>query len=139
MNEARESSGEPAAAPEPTVLVVEDEVLIRMAISDYLRECGYRVVEAGSGEEAIQVLQAGVTVDVVFSDIHMPGGVDGFGLAQWMRRERPGVKVILTSGVARSAKEAGHLCEDSPLIAKPYDHGNLELRIRQLLGRQISS
>ena len=139
MNEARESSGEPAVAPEATILVVDDEVLIRMAVSDYLRECGYHVVEAGSGDEAIQVLQAGVTIDVVFSDVHMPGDVDGFGLAQWVRRERPGVKVILTSGIARAAKEAGNLCEDGPLIAKPYDHGNLELRIRQLLGRQISS
>ena len=139
MNEARESSGEPLAAPETSILVAEDEVLIRMAISDYLRECGYRVVEAGSGDEAIKILQAGVAIDVVFSDIHMPGDVDGFGLAHWVRRERPGVKVILTSGVARSAKEAGHLCGEAPLIAKPYDHGNLEVRIRQLLGRQVSS
>ena len=139
MNEARKSSGDPACVPEPTILVVEDEVLIRMAISDYLRECGYRVVEAGSGDEAIKVFQAGVTVDVVFSEKRMPGDVDGFGLSQWVRREWPGVKVILTSGVARSAQEAGHLREEAPLIAKPYDHGHLELRIRQLLGRQISS
>jgi len=129
----------PAATSEPTVLVVDDEVLIRMAISEYLCDCGFRVVEARSGDEAILVLQAGVTVDVVFAEVHMPGERDGIDLAHWVRRERPGVKVILTSGVARAAREADHLCAEASLIAKPYDQEDLQLRIHELLGRQISS
>ena len=124
-----------APASQPTVLVVEDEVLIRMAVSDYLRECGFHVVEAGSAEEAIEVLKADTAVDVVFSDINMPGKLDGFGLAQWIRRERPQLKVILTSGVTRKAKEAGSLCEEGPFLVKPYNHGDLERHIRQLLAR----
>ena len=93
--------------PPPTVLVVVDEVLVRMAVSDYLRECGYNVVETSDAHEAIEVMTSEVAVDVAFSDIAMPGSLDGFGLAQWIRRERPDIKVVLSSGVARSAKAAG--------------------------------
>jgi CheY-like chemotaxis protein len=60
-----------------TVLVVEDEVLIRMATADYLRVCGYRVVEAGSGDEAVAVLKTDIRVDVVFTDVSMPGTLNG--------------------------------------------------------------
>ena len=83
-------------AEAPTILVVEDEVLIRLAVSDYLRDCGYRVVETGSGDEAVTILtKTDVRIDVVFTDVSMPGGLNGFGLAQWVRRERPDVRVIL--------------------------------------------
>ena len=134
MNAVRTRSDD-APASQPTVLVVEDEVLIRMAVSDYLRECGFHVVEAGCADEAMEILKSDTTVDIVFSDVNMPGKMDGFGLVQWIRRERPQVKVILTSGVTRKAKEAGSLCEDGPVLAKPYHHGDLERQIRQLLAR----
>jgi CheY-like chemotaxis protein len=134
MNEAGTRTDD-SPASQPTVLVVEDEVLIRMAVSDYLRECGFHVVEAGSADEAIEVLKSNTAVDIVFSDVNMPGSMDGFGLAQWVRRERPRIKVILTSGVARKVKEASTLCEEGPFLAKPYHHGDLERQIRQLLAR----
>jgi len=127
------SSSGSLGKPPPTVLVVADEVLVRMAISDYLRECGYNVVESSDAREAIEVMTSDVAVDVAFSDIVMPGDMDGFGLAQWIRRERPNVKVVLSAGVARSAKAAGELCEDGPTLAKPYAHADLERRIRSLL------
>jgi len=117
------------------VLVVEDDVLVRLAVAAYLRECGFDVVEVGSADEAIRVLEAGIPVDIVFSDVNMPGSLDGFGLAQWLRRERPGLKIILTSGAARKAKAAGDLCEHGPILAKPYDHVELERQIRTLLAR----
>lgn len=135
MNAAGSKSDEPAPESQPTILVVEDEVLIRMAVSDYLRECGFRVVEAGSADEAVEVLKTDTAVDIVFSDVNMPGSLDGFGLAQWIRRERPRLEVLLTSGVARKAKEAGDLCKDGPFLDKPYHHGDLERHIRQLLAR----
>ena len=135
MNASFKTSGDAAPESAPTVLVVEDEVLVRMVVSDYLRDCAFHVVEAGSGDEAIQILEAGIEVDIVFSDVHMPGEIDGFALSHWVRRARPGVKVILTSGVARSAKAAGDLCEEGPLLAKPYNHRDLERHIRGLLGR----
>jgi CheY-like chemotaxis protein len=135
MNAVGTISDEPVPAPPPVVLVVEDDVLIRTVVAAYLRECGFDVVEAGSADEAIRVLEADINVDIVFSDVNMPGSMDGFGLAQWLRRERPGLKIILTSGVARTAKEAGDLCEHGPMLAKPYDHAELERHIRTLLAR----
>ena len=126
MNAARSTMGEPVPAPPPTILVVEDDVLVRNLVAAYLRECGFDVIEANGADEAIRVLQASVPVDIVFSDVHMPGSMDGFGLAQWMRRERPELKIILTSG---AAKDAGQI------LAKPYDHAELERHIRSLLAR----
>jgi CheY-like chemotaxis protein len=137
MNGLRNASSGSAGKP-PTILVVADEVLLRMALSDYLRECGYTVVETSDADEAITVLEANVPVDVAFSDIAMPGSRDGFGLAQWIRRERPGIKVILTAGAARSAEAAGELCEHGPMLAKPYEHADLERHIRALLSSSES-
>jgi CheY-like chemotaxis protein len=134
MNAARNTMGEQQAPePPPTILVVEDDVLVRSIVAAYLRECGFDVIEANGADEAVRVLQAEVRVDIVFSDIQMPGSMDGFGLAQWVRRERPWLKVILTSGAARTAREAGDLCESGPILAKPYDHAELERHIRALL------
>lgn len=102
------------------VLVVEDEVLIRMVISEYLRTCGYKVIEATSADEAMVILQhAEIDVDVVFSDVEMPGSMDGFQLSKWLRANRPGVDVILTGSVPRAADAAADLCESGPL-PKPY-------------------
>jgi CheY-like chemotaxis protein len=126
----------PASPPPRTVLVVEDEVLIRLVIADYLRECGYRVHEAANADEAVAVLESpDVTVDVVFSDVIMPGSMDGFGLARWIRANRPKVEVVLTSGIDRSAEIAGALCEAGPLLEKPYEPQRVVDRIKQLLAR----
>ena len=73
---------------------------------------------------------------VVFTDVNMPGSLNGFGLAQWVRRERPDVRVILTSGITRTAEEARDLCAHGPFMAKPYDHGELARHIRALLARR---
>ena len=92
-------------------MVVEPDVLVRMTIADYLRECGYRVVEAITGEEALSILGAGVKVDTILSAVKLPGAVDGFALAQRTRGGVGGVEVILTTGYAMTAKKAGALCE----------------------------
>ena len=119
-----------------SILVVEDEVLIRLAIAEYLRECGYKVHEATHAAEAVAVLESPeVSVDVVFSDVVMPGEMDGFGLARWVRANRPGVEVILTSTVDRSAEVAGMLCEAGPLMKKPYEPQSVVERIKQLLAK----
>jgi CheY-like chemotaxis protein len=117
--------------------VVEDEVLVRMVISDYLRECGYRVIEAGSADEAITVLQSPERVDIVFSDVQMPGERDGFGLAQWVRQNQPWLKMLLTSGNARAAHMAGDLCEEGPLEQKPYHPQTILARIQRLLAGSL--
>ena len=123
-----------AAASPPIVLVIEQDVLIRMSIAAYLRECGFNVIEASGDDEAMSVLQTDTRVSVVFSDVADGGG--GFGLAQWVRRERPDIKIVLTSGLKRAAQEAGKLCAEGPHQALPYDHAQLERRIRQLIASQ---
>lgn len=116
-----------------TILVVEDEILVRLAIADYLRECGYKVHEAVDAQEALAMLQSPqVAIDIVFSDVQMPGDMDGFGLARWIRANKPGVQVILTSGVERSADIAASLCEAGPLLRKPYPPQDVVNRIRRL-------
>ncbi|WP_114944009.1 response regulator [Microvirga calopogonii] len=125
-----------AETPLPTVLVVEADVLVRLVIADYLRECGYRVHEAVNAEEAVAILQSPeVSVDVVFSDVEMPGTMDGFGLARWIRTNKPGTEVILTSGAERSADIAATLCEAGPLLKKPYPSQDVVDRIKQLTAK----
>jgi DNA-binding NtrC family response regulator len=116
-----------------TILVVEDDVLIRMPIAQYLRDCGYKVIEAVSADEAMAVLVHRETaIDVVFSDIEMPGSVDGFGLAKWIREHRPGMDVVLAGTVPRTIDAAKELCESGPL-PKPYDTQSVHNHIRRLL------
>jgi DNA-binding NtrC family response regulator len=115
------------------ILVVEDDVLVRMPIAQYLRDCGYKVIEASNADEAMQVLLHQETrVSVVFSDIEMPGTVDGFGLANWIREHRPGLDVLLAGTVRRAVKGAKDLCEEGP-VPKPYDAQVVHNRIRRLL------
>lgn len=121
-----------------TVLVVEDELLVREVIVEYLRDCGFRVIEASNADDAIKMLRTDPRIDVVFSDVLMPGTLDGFGLAQWIRREQPNVRIILTSGLARTAA-ASELCADGPLMPKPYNYGDVEGRIRSLLAATVGA
>jgi DNA-binding NtrC family response regulator len=116
-----------------TILFVEDEVLVRMPIAQYLRDCGYRVIEAANADEAMAVLmQKETIVDIVFSDIEMPGVVDGFGLAKWIREHRAGLDVLLAGTVPRAVENAKQLCEQSSL-PKPYDAQILHDHIKRLL------
>ncbi len=110
-----------AASDTETILVVEDKVLERAAISEYLRHCGYRVVEAASADEALALLnESHLRIDTVFSVVEMPGSMDGFGLAQWVRANKPGMDVILASNIVKAAEKAGDLCEEGPHLQKPY-------------------
>lgn len=125
----------PTSPKIPTVLLVESSALMRMAIAAYLRECGYVVTEADNPTEARQLLEAGTQADVAFIDLEGTGQIDGFGLAHWIRKTRPDLKVLLTSGARRAAEAAGDLCEQGPHLAKPYAHRDLEAQIRRLLAR----
>src|SRR5215510_4293659 len=120
----------------PVVLVVEDVVLVRMLIAERLRSRGFDVVEAGDGAEAVRVLEAGLPVHAVLSDIHMPGArLDGIGLARWIRAHRPRLPVFLGSGIHASLSSADAALSSGPLLTKPYDFDVLEKRLRAVLGR----
>jgi DNA-binding NtrC family response regulator len=110
-----------------------------MAIAQYLRDCGYKVIEAASADEAMAVLQdAEIAVDIVFSDIEMPGSVDGFGLSKWIRAHRPGLDVILAGTVPRAVNAASELCEQGP-VPKPYEAQAVHDHIRRLLATRRSA
>ncbi len=121
-------------AERPTLLMVEADGLVRQPIAEYLRECGYRVLESRSTDEALLILNsAKMTVDVVLSDARAPGKLDGFGLARWLRKNYPIAKVILVGTIAAEARKAGDLCQDGPQLSKPYDHRQLLDRIKRAL------
>jgi CheY-like chemotaxis protein len=114
----------------PTLLVVEDEVLIRLSVAESLRESGYRILEASNADEAQSIFTAGEPVEVVFSDVNMPGEMSGFDLAHWIKQEFPDVKVLLTSGATPAS---GENTFDGPFLSKPYSHHVLLAQIKRLL------
>jgi CheY-like chemotaxis protein len=89
---------EPAVPHAPYILVVEDELFVRLLVSDALWDAGYRVLEAFNGDEAIDILTSGAHVDVILSDVRMPGSVDGLGLLAFVRKNYPDLPVIISSG-----------------------------------------
>jgi CheY-like chemotaxis protein len=116
-----------------TVLVVEDEMMVRMPIAEYLRDCGYNVVEAGDAQEAIAVADAEGPVNLVFSDVRMPGSMDGYDLAEWFRSHHPGVPVLLTSGYSGGRSLSAASIPGVRFIEKPYSQIHVERRIAALL------
>ena len=108
-------------AEKPCVLVVEDEFLVRYAISDELREAGFRVIEANNADEAWKYLTAGGRADLIFSDVQMPGTLNGIDLARRTRKEFPAIPLILTSGNA-DPKTIGGIAH---FVHKPYRMGDV--------------
>jgi CheY-like chemotaxis protein len=114
------------SGPKRTILIVEDHLWTRYTAADYLRAAGYRVVEASNAEEAISALSSGKPIDVVFSDINMPGSMDGLGLAAWIGQHHPGMPVLLTSGYRPPLLPA--VCR--AFFVKPCSLADLEQEIR---------
>ena len=126
---------EPPTPHPETILFVEDETLVRMHMAEFLRECGYRVQEAATAKEAIEALQAKFVVDLVFTDINSPEGVNGLELAEWTLRHRRGVKVLVTTGDASKTTDIPQTVES--LLAKPYTGRDLLGRVRQALRKRL--
>ena len=118
-----------------TVLVLEPDVLIRTTISEYLRECGYRVIEGVSADDVGTVLQSNSRLDFVLAELHLAGGTHAFSLVRQLRQTHPWIDVILTSGVADVAEKCSDLCDQGP-IKKPYHPQEVATRIRLLLARR---
>lgn len=122
----------------PVVMVIEPEVLVRMSIAEFLRECGYKVIEGVMAEDVETVLQSSVQLNMVFAEVKLPGAIDGFALARTLRQTHPHIDVILTSGVAAAAEKSRDLCEEGPM-KKPYRAEDVVARIRKLLERRRSA
>lgn len=127
-------AAKPLDAPIQTVLLVEDEVIARMMLAEYLRDCGYKVIEAAHTDEALVVLQhTEIEVGVVLCGISKTGSAGGFALSQWIRSSRPWRQVILAGNHERSADAADELCQAGPMLSKPYEPKVVLDRIKLLL------
>ena len=126
-----------------TILIVEDEVLIRACLADFLQDKGFKVLEAGTADDAVEIIEkADSAVDLVFSDVMMPGKLNGFGLAQWVHAIHPDLPIILTSGHAKicgrvsargaSVAESIRRC-GTAAMPKPYDLEHVAEEIRKLV------
>ena len=117
-----------------TILVLDGDVLVRMPVVQFLRDCGHRVVEAASTDEAMAIFQkTNFPVDVVLSEIDIPGSMNGFGFAQWARSVRPELKILLAGTPERTVQNAAELCEVEPMLQRPYEHKLVRDRIKRLL------
>jgi CheY-like chemotaxis protein len=118
----------------PSVLIVEDEFIQRLALVDYLEENGLNAVAAITADDALDMLRsARVPVDIVVTDVQTPGKLDGFMLVRWVRANYPHLPVIVVSGhpeIRRSEARVGEA-----FFPKPYDDRLLLAKIRQMLGR----
>jgi DNA-binding response OmpR family regulator len=95
----------------PTILLADDDVLVRIALAEYLRACGYQVIEAAGALEAKTVIQEGPEIGLVLADAQLAGGEGGFGLAQWVRRHRPDARIMLAATLAKKIEVAESLCD----------------------------
>ena len=119
----------PHAKP-PLVLVVEDDILVRMDAADMIERAGFRVIVAGDADEAIQQLEAHSEISVIFTDIEMPGSMNGLLLARAVRDRWPPVKIIATS--AHLDFQESDLPEGGRFFAKPYVRSQLMDALREL-------
>jgi PAS domain S-box-containing protein len=131
----RRVQAEPAAeGGKEVVLVAEDDPFVRSYAVTSLSSLGYKVVEAADGREALHKLSEGAPADILFTDIVMPGGINGWDLAERARNLRPGLRVLLTSGYAlETLAERGRLPPGAVILNKPYRKAELARRLREAL------
>lgn len=107
--------------PPSSILIVDGDIVSRHVIADYLRSCGYSVVEAAGFDEALIALgEETLTIDVVLCDVSALGSQAGLELANWVRANRPELEVRLAGGVETVAQTAAELCESGPQLGRPY-------------------
>ena len=125
------------ANSESFILVVEDELLVRMMVCDSFRDAGFQVIEAFNADEAISILRSGVRIDLMLSDVRMPGSMDGLGLLKYALEMFPTLPVIMTSG---------HLLPSDALakgaryfLGKPYSYDDAIALVKLELARSHES
>lgn len=116
-----------------TILMVEDHPEVLLLGAEMLREAGHAVITAGTADEALAMARAGAAFDLLFTDIVMPLGLDGVALAEEIRRLRPDIPVLLTTGWADPAKSGENSRDAWPMIGKPYRPADLAGRVHALL------
>ncbi|HET9146679.1 MAG TPA: ATP-binding protein, partial [Acetobacteraceae bacterium] len=133
-----EAPAEAAAAPRPgqgeTVLVVDDEPTVRMLVTEVLEDLGYVAIEAADGASGLRVLRSNVGIDLLITDVGLPGGMNGRQLAEAAREIRPGLRVLFITGYAENALIGNcHLLPDMHVLSKPFPLEILAGRIREII------
>jgi CheY-like chemotaxis protein len=122
-----------------TILLVEDDAMVRTYAVDMLTRANYRVLTAGNGVEALQILQERRDIDLLFTDVVMPGGLNGCELTDLARKGRPGLRVLYTSGYSADAlTRDGRLVPGVSLLKKPYRRHDLLQAIQSALHEPVS-
>jgi two-component system, response regulator PdtaR len=121
----------PAGNAAARILVVEDEALVRLATREDIEAAGFEVYEAFNADEAIQLLEAHPDIELIFTDVDMPGSMDGVKLAHYVRTRWPPVKIIVTSGYQHVTPD--QLPKGSIFFTKPYDPAQVRQKIELLL------
>lgn len=124
---------ESESSSRPVILVVDDEAAVREVVSEVLRQAGFRALAAESGPEALRVLERTSQVDLLFTDIRMPG-MDGFELAEAAQKLRPGLNVLFTTGYTGQWPASG-----VPILRKPYRVRSLVAAVQAAIGREDDS
>jgi DNA-binding response OmpR family regulator len=119
----------------PTIMVLEPDVIVRAEISDFLRRCGYRVIEGVSAEDVHEIIGSETRLDVLLAEVHLSGAANGFEVAQELRQTRPEIAVILVSSINNVVEKASDLCGRGPL-KKPYRPEEVLRRIQVHLERR---
>ena len=114
----------------PVILIVEDEFLLRMDSAETIEKAGFEVIQAGNADEAIAILKARPGIHVVFTDIQMPGSMDGVKLARFVRNRWPPVKIVATSGLVKVGED--DLPAGSVFVPKPYRGAYVAETLRRL-------
>jgi PAS domain S-box-containing protein len=142
-SESRQGGEAAAEAPAPMpeiILVVEDDSRVRQLTIKRLKLIGYEVLEASDGPAALEILRRGSPVDLVFTDLIMPGGLSGRDVAIQAREMKPGIKVLLTSGYAEELVRGDGLQRDNlRVLRKPYQQSDLVAALREVLGNGSST
>ena len=132
--EARATPTLPGAAASAVVLVVEDEPAVRMIVVDVLTDLGYSVLEAGDGRSGLTILESGIRVDLLLTDVGLPGGMNGRQLADLARQRRPGLKVLFVTGYAETvAGGDGRMEHGMGVMTKPFGLDALAARVRGII------
>jgi CheY-like chemotaxis protein len=125
---------EAIAVNRPIILIVEDDFLIRMGVVEMIETAGFAIVEAANADEAMEILEVRLDITVVFTDIQMPGSMDGLKLAAAIRGRWPPIKIIATSGMVNVRKI--DLPEGGLFLPKPYSSAEIVRTLREVTGAE---
>lgn len=123
-----------------SVLIIDDDVLVRHALADYLRSCGYIVIEAATTDEAVTVLEReSLRVDAAICAAQAQGALNPFEFRAWARSQRSELEIALAGSIDAAAQKAAELCEQGPQLGRPYDPQGVVDYVRRIVGTARSS